>query len=162
MLSTATMTPSLPPISTILPLRNELAMTFTASPRLAALESAAPYRSSGCTLVISSSGRGQGYAGRFEWFFAVLGAPRPCRPPAGLAGAGPDRGGFACLFFRKRFRRCRDRSAAGLARQRDSFARLRHAHCARRHAVTALPAHLAGIRLQEDSGRRRVPHRRVR
>ena len=45
-------------------------------------------------------------------FLALLGAARPCRPPAGSAGAEPDRGGVAGLVRGARFHRGRDRRAA--------------------------------------------------
>src|SRR5580693_5211036 len=110
MFSAATMTPSLPSISTILPLRSELAMSLTASSTFSASNLAAPYRSSGFPLVIFSKPRGQGHGGQGlggqgfgeqgyagHPFLAVLGPKGPCRPPAGAIGTGPHRQGAARL-----------------------------------------------------------------
>src|SRR5208282_624373 len=152
MFSVATMTPSLPSISTILPLRSELAMTLTASSTFSGSNLAAPYRSSGFLLVIFSQRRGQGHGG--HPFLAVLGPKGPCRPPAGAIGAGPDRRRAAGLVCGCGFYRGRDRRAPGLARQRDAPVCLRHgAFGAGRFPLAALPAHLAGIRLQEAARR---------
>ena len=66
---------------------------------------------------------------------ALLGAPRPCRPPAVSVGAQPDRGGVAGLVCRQRLHRGRDRRFAGLAGQRDPSARLRDRRWRRRPAT---------------------------
>ena len=66
-------------------------------------------------------------------------------------------------FADQRLCRGRDRGAANLARQRDASACFRdRARGAGRHGVAALSAHLAGIRLQEVTGRGRAAHRRIR
>ena len=121
MFSTDTMTPSLPSISTILPFRSELAMTFTAfldgwwhdfGAQHTDLE---PDRQ----LFSLLTALRQGHAARSARFLAFLGPPRPCRSPADSAGAGADRGGAAGLVRRAGLHRGRDWRAAGVARQRE-------------------------------------------
>ena len=83
----------------------------------------------------------------------LVGRRHACRPPAVPAGARPHQGGAAPLVRGAGLHRGRDRRPAGLARQRDAPARLRHrADRPRRRQAAALPAHLAGVRLQEAAG----------
>ena len=96
---------------------------------------------------------------------------RPGGTPMSMPTAGPScrRASAIAAALRgvvreRGFRRGRGRDPAGLARQRGASARLRDASCigAGRRAGAALPAHLAGIRLQEAAGGRRDADLRLR
>src|SRR5262245_61650605 len=92
--------------------------------------------------------------------FAVLGRRPPPRPPSLPGPARPYHGRAPCLVCRGGFRRGRDRRGAGIARERTPPPRLPdRSDRPGWNAARALPAHLAGIRLEEAAGGRRAADR---
>ena len=169
-------THSLPSRSSTLPLRTELAITLTTvdlSASVRAVQEPSARRSGG--RLAKSVGRFlQAFSGiakeqlspcqkpatdQSPWWHA--GHPR--RPPAVPAGARAHQGGAARLVRGPGLHRGRDRRAAGVARQRDAPARLRHrADRPGWHPSAALSPHLARVRLQETAGCRRGADLHVR
>ena len=90
----------------------------------------------------------------------AAGPPRPAAPLP--AGAQPHHHRLPGLVHRAGLHRSGNGRAAGLARQRSSPSRLRHRGCRpRRRPLAPLPAHLAGVRLQDASGGWRDTHLRL-
>src|ERR1043165_432696 len=86
-----------------------------------------------------------------------------CRPTAGAGAARADQAATAGLVRRPGLHRSGMRRAGDVPRQRGASARLRDGAADNRgRRAQALPAHLAGIRLQETAGGRRNENFRFR
>src|SRR5437588_7640926 len=152
-------THSLPSRSSTLPLRTELAITFTTvdhSLRLRGDRAAfvpqrrqALLKSAGRFLQAFSRTAKEQRALANACSAKLLVAPRgPRRPPAVPAGARTHQGGAAPLVREAGVRGGGDERAAGVARQRDASRRLRHrADRPGWHTPAALPPPLARIRI---------------
>src|SRR5262245_41126799 len=156
-------THSLPPMSSTLPLRTELAITLTtvaSLPRAGHSKPPAPRRREAGQIEVAafyrllspspSRKRTLAHARKPKPVVAPRQAPGPAPVPA---GAKPHQGRHPHLVRDPGLRRGRHRGAAGVPWQRDAPLRLRHrADRPRRRPPPPLPAHLAGVRLQEALG----------
>ena len=167
MFSAKRTTYSLPSLSTTLPLRRELAITFTGAILNWAYwrtgcekPSAAPY-----TIFRAAASHLRDFEPRdHDRCLALVDAPCPRRPPPATDPAQRHcRAPIRDWFADRDFVEIRDRRPADLARQRDASVGLfDRGDPPRRHAPAALSSHLAGIRLQEAAGRRRNAHLQFR